>query len=37
MSAPDWIAETLSWVDWPKDSSKTKESSAKPKANGGGK
>ena len=30
MSAPDWIAETLSWVDWPKDSAKTK-------ANGGGK
>jgi len=30
MSAPDWIAETLSWVDWPKDLAKTK-------ANGGGK
>ncbi len=30
MSAPEWIAETLSWVDWPKDSAKTK-------ANGGGK
>ena len=30
MSAPEWIAETLSWVDWPKDS-------AKVTANGGGK
>ena len=29
MSAPDWIAETISWVDWPKDS-------AHMKANGGG-
>ena len=30
MSAPEWIAETLSWVDWPKNQ-------AKLKANGGGK
>ena len=30
MSSPEWIAETLSWVDWPK-------SSAKLKANGGAK
>ena len=30
MSAPEWIAETLSWVDFPKDP-------AKKKANGGGK
>lgn len=30
MSSPEWIAETLSWVDWPKDSVKTT-------ANGGGK
>jgi protein SCO1/2 len=30
MQAPEWIAETLSWVDWPKNS-------AKKKANGGGK
>jgi protein SCO1 len=30
MQAPEWIAETLSWVDWPKDQ-------AKLKANGGGK
>jgi protein SCO1 len=30
MSSPDWIAETLSWVDWPKDS-------AHKTANGGGK
>ena len=30
MSSPEWIAETLSWVDWPKNQ-------AKPKANGGGK
>ena len=30
MSSPEWIAETLSWVDWPKDS-------AQKKANGGGK
>jgi protein SCO1/2 len=29
MSAPEWIAETLSWVDWPKNSA--------PKANGGAK
>ncbi len=36
-SAPDWIAETLSWVDWPKNSAKAKEISAKMKANGGGK
>ena len=28
-SAPEWIAETLSWVDWPKNSAKM--------ANGGGK
>ena len=30
MSSPEWIAETLSWVDWPKNQ-------AKLKANGGGK
>ncbi|HEX7333960.1 MAG TPA: SCO family protein [Pyrinomonadaceae bacterium] len=30
MSAPEWIAETLSWVDWPKNQ-------AKLNANGGGK
>jgi protein SCO1 len=30
MQSPEWIAETLSWVDWPKDS-------AKVQANGGGK
>jgi len=30
MSSPEWIAETLSWVDWPKNS-------AQKKANGGGK
>ena len=30
MQSPEWIAETLSWVDWPKDS-------AKMKANGGAK
>ena len=30
MSSPEWIAETLSWVDWPKDS-------AQKSANGGGK
>jgi len=29
MSEPNWIAETISWVDWPKDS-------AHMKANGGG-
>ena len=29
MSTPEWIAETISWVDWPKDS-------AHMKANGGG-
>ena len=29
MQAPEWIAETLSWVDWPRNSAKT--------ANGGGK
>ena len=34
MQAPEWIAETLSWVDWPKDSAKN---SVKAKANGGGK
>jgi protein SCO1/2 len=32
MSAPDWIAETLSWVDWPKN-----QNQAKLKANGGAK
>jgi protein SCO1 len=37
MQSPEWIAETLSWVDWPKNSAKTKEVSAKAKANGGGK
>jgi protein SCO1/2 len=30
MQAPEWIAETLSWVDWPKNQPKLK-------ANGGGK
>ena len=30
MQAPEWIAETLSWVDWPKQS-------VKKQANGGGK
>ena len=30
MQAPEWIAETLSWVDWPKNSTAMK-------ANGGGK
>jgi protein SCO1 len=30
MQSPEWIAETLSWVDWPKNR-------AKSKANGGGK
>jgi protein SCO1 len=30
MSSPEWIAETLSWVDWPKNS-------AQKLANGGGK
>jgi protein SCO1 len=30
MQSPEWIAETLSWVDWPRDS-------AKVQANGGGK
>ena len=30
MQSPEWIAETLSWVDWPKDS-------AHKKANGGAK
>jgi protein SCO1 len=30
MQSPEWIAETISWVDWPKDS-------AKMQANGGGK
>ena len=34
MQAPEWIAETLSWVDWPKNSAKN---SAKKHANGGGK
>lgn len=34
MQAPEWIAETLSWVDWPKNSAKN---SAKKQANGGGK
>jgi protein SCO1/2 len=24
MSSPEWIAETLSWVDWPKDMAKAK-------------
>ena len=37
MSAPDWIAETLSWVDWPENLAKKKANSAKAKANGGGK
>ena len=31
MQAPEWIAETLSWVDWPKNQAKTKAT------NGGGK
>jgi protein SCO1/2 len=30
MESPEWIAEMISWVDWPKDSEKKK-------ANGGGK
>ena len=30
MSSPEWIAETLSWVDWPKNAASTK-------ANGGAK
>ena len=30
MSTPEWIAETISWVDWPKDS-------AHAKVNGGAK
>ena len=37
MSSPEWIAETLSWVDWPENLAKKKENSAKTKANGGGK
>ena len=37
MQSPEWIATTLSWVDWPKDSATIKENSAKAKANGGGK
>jgi len=37
MSSPEWIAEMLSWVDWPRNSTTTKETSAKAKANGGGK
>lgn len=37
MQSPEWIAETLSWVDWPENSAKKKENSAKVKANGGGK
>lgn len=32
MQEPEWIAETLSWVDWPKNSAKSKTT-----ANGGGK
>jgi len=35
MSSPEWIAETLSWVDWPKDSKEPKDS-AKVKAKNGG-
>jgi protein SCO1 len=35
MQSPEWIAETLSWVDWPKNQAKLK--AAKLKANGGGK
>ena len=34
MQSPEWIAETLSWVDWPENQAKLK---AKLKANGGGK
>ena len=37
MQAPEWIAETLSWVDWPENLAKKKENPAKSKANGGGK
>ncbi len=32
MQSPEWIAKTLSWVDWPKDTA-----TAKPQANGGAK
>ncbi len=37
MQEPQWIAETLSWVDWPKNLAKKRENAAKAKANGGGK
>jgi protein SCO1/2 len=35
MSSPEWIAETLSWVDWPKESKEPKDT-AKAKANAKG-
>ena len=34
MSSPEWIAETLSWVDWPKNKT-VQTSQASKKANGG--
>ena len=34
---PEGIAEAISWIDWPKDSVKTKEISSHKHANGGGK
>jgi protein SCO1 len=39
MSEPDWIAETLSWVDWPKNRKERKDrrDSAKATAKGGAK
>ena len=37
MLSPEGIAEAVRWVDWPKNLEKTKEISAKAKANGGGK
>ena len=35
MSSPEWIAETLSWVDWPKEPKDT--AKAKANAKGGAK
>jgi protein SCO1/2 len=37
MLSPEGIAEAVRWVDWPKNSATTKATSAKTKANGGGK
>ena len=38
MSSPEWIAEMLSWVDWPKERKESKDSAkAKAQANGGAK